>query len=183
MKRVLFLAVLTISCIIANAQLVATKTGKISFFGRSKIENIDAVNNEVNSIINTQTGDIVFTLLMKGFHFERALMEEHFNENYVESTKYPKSTFKGKITNLSEINFSTDGKYKAKVEGELTIHGVTQKVKADGLITVAGGKVSASSQKFEIKLKDYNINIPSLVKDKISEDIDIAVDCRYEAKK
>lgn len=183
MKKALFLIVFAVSSIMASAQLVVTKTGKISFFGRSKIENIDAVNNEVNSIINTQTGDIVFTLLMKSFHFERALMEEHFNENYVESSKYPKSSFKGKITNLTEINFSADGKYKAKVEGELTIHGVTQKVKADGFITVAGGKISASSQKFEIKLKDYNISIPSLVKDKISEDIDIVVDCRYEPKK
>ncbi|MFZ1527363.1 MAG: YceI family protein [Ferruginibacter sp.] len=183
MKKILFAVIFTASTLASSAQLVATKTGKISFSSRSKIENIDAVNNEVNSIINTQTGDIVFTLLMKSFHFERALMEEHFNENYVESSKYPKASFKGKITNLSEINFTTDGKYKAKVEGDLTIHGVTQKIKADGFITVAGGKVSASSQKFEIKLKDYNISIPSLVKDKISEDIDIVVDCRYEAKK
>lgn len=182
MKKLLSIVALLLVAFASQAQVHLTKTGKISFSSRSKIENIDAVNNEVSSVINTQSGEMVFQVLMKGFHFQRALMEEHFNENYVESSKFPKASFKGKITNLSAINFAADGTYKAKVEGELTIHGVTQKVSTEGTITVKGGKVAAYS-KFSVKNKDYNIAIPSLVKEKISEDIDIVVDCKYEPKK
>lgn len=182
MKKIFLAAIIMLSAAISEAQVHITKTGKISFSSRSKLENIDAVNNEVSSVINTQNGEMVFAVLMKGFHFQRALMEEHFNENYVESDKYPKATFKGKITNLSTVNFTADGNYKVKVSGDLTIHGVTKKTDADGTITVKGGKISAIS-KFSVKIKDYNISIPSVVKDKISEDIDIVVDCKYEAKK
>ena len=99
----------------------------------------------------------------------------------MESNKFPKSTFKGKITNPSTVNFTKDGVYPATVEGDLTLHGVTKKISTIGSITVKAGKISASS-KFSLKLKDYNISIPSLVADKISEAIDIAVDCKYELK-
>ncbi|HNO99004.1 MAG TPA: YceI family protein [Ferruginibacter sp.] len=159
-----------------------TKNGKISFYSRAKSpEKVEADNNEVSSVFNTETGDIVFAVLMKSFHFERALMEEHFHENYVESNKYPKSTFKGKIINMSSVNLTKDGVYPVTVEGEFTLHGVTRKVSYTGSLNVKAGKINATS-KFSIKLKDYNVTIPSLVADKISEDIDISVDCRYEPK-
>jgi G3E family GTPase len=161
--------------------IVITKVGKISFYSRSKVEKVEADNNEVSSILNTTTGDFVFAALLKSFHFDRALMEEHFNENYVESNKYPKSTFKGKISNIAGVNFVKDGAYPVMVDGDLTMHGVTKKISSKGSISVKGGKVSAYS-KFTIKLKDYNISIPALVGDKISEDIDITVDCKYEPK-
>lgn len=159
-----------------------TKNGKVSFYSRAKSpEKVEADNNEVSSVINTQTGDMVFAILLKSFHFESALMEEHFNENYVESNKYPKSTFKGGIQNISTVNFTKEGTYPVTVEGDLTLHGVTKKVSAKGSITVKGGKISAYS-KFDIKLKDFNITIPSLVADKISENIDVTLDCKYELK-
>jgi hypothetical protein len=166
-----------------NAQAVQmTKTGKISFYSKAKaIEKVEADNNEVSSILNTQTGEMVFAVLIKGFHFSSALMEEHFNENYMESNKFPKATFKGKITNLSAVNFTKDGVYPVTVEGDLTIHGVTKQATAPGSVTIKGGKVSAAA-KFSVKLKDYSITVPSLVADKISEDIDITVDCKYEPK-
>ncbi len=183
MKKLLLVAVLVSIAAVVNAQGVhMTKTGKVSFYSRAKsIDKVEADNNEVSSIINTQTGDMVFAILLKSFHFESALMEEHFNENYVESSKFPKSTFKGKITNLAAVNFVKDGAYPVTVEGDLTLHGVTKKASSTGSVTVKGGKIAAFS-KFTIKLKDYNISIPSLVKDKISEDIDITVDCKYEPK-
>lgn len=183
MKKVSILFVFAAIAFTAAAQNIQmTKTGKISLYSRAKsIEKVEADNNEVSSILNTQTGDLVFAVLMKSFHFQLALMEEHFNENYVESTKYPKSTFKGKITNLAAVNFTKDGVYPVTVEGDMTLHGVTKKITANGSVTVKGGKVAASS-KFAVKLKDYNISIPSLVADKISEDIDITVDCKYEPK-
>ncbi len=183
MKQVIILFVFAASAISVQAQNIQmTKTGKVSLFSRAKsIEKVEADNNEVSSILNTTTGDFVFAVLMKSFHFQLALMEEHFNENYVESTKYPKSTFKGKITNLSSVNFTKDGAYPVTVEGDMTLHGVTKKMTATGSITVKGGKVSAYS-KFAVKLKDFKVTVPALVADKISEDIDITVDCKYEPK-
>lgn len=182
MKKIIMavMAICIASTTFAQA-LYFTKTGKIQFTGRSKVEKIDAVNNEVSSMFNTSTGEVVFAVLMKGFHFERALMEEHFNENYVESTKFPKATYKGKITNVSAVNFTKDGQYTASSEGELTIHGVTKKVTAPATVVVKSGKVAATS-KLSIKLNDYGITIPSLVADKISNDVDVVVDCKYEKK-
>lgn len=183
MKQVIILIAFVAAAASVSAQNIQmTKTGKVSLFSRAKsIEKVEADNNEVSSILNTQTGDFVFAVLMKSFHFQLALMEEHFNENYVESTKYPKSTFKGKITNLAAVNFAKDGVYPVTVEGDMTLHGVTKKITTNGTLTVKAGKIAAYS-KFAVKLKDYNISIPSLVADKISEDIDITVDCKYEPK-
>lgn len=183
MKKTIFLSLFVTASVLANAQAVQmTKTGKISFYSRAKsIDKVEAENNEVSSILNPQTGDMVFAVLIKGFHFASALMEEHFNENYLESGKFPKSTFKGKITNLTAVNFAKDGVYPVTVEGDLTMHGVTKKAAAPGSITIKGGKIAANA-KFQVKLKDYSISIPSLVADKISEDIDITVDCKYDPK-
>lgn len=183
MKKLFFVTFLIAAVAFVNAQnIYMTKTGKVSFYSRAKsLEKVEADNNEVSSILNTQTGDLVFAILVKSFHFESALMEEHFNENYMESSKFPKATFKGKISNLASVNFAKDGAYPVTVEGELTMHGITKKVSATGSITTKAGKISASS-KFSVKLKDYNVVIPSLVKDKISEDIDITADCKYELK-
>jgi polyisoprenoid-binding protein YceI len=158
-----------------------TRNGQISFYSKTPVENIEGVNNEVTSMIDTGKGDIVFAVLVKSFHFEKALLEEHFNENYMESTKFPKATFQGKITNVSAINFTKDGTYPATVEGDLTIHGIKQKQTATGTITVSKGKISAIST-FTIKLADYKIEIPSLVADKISSTIEIRVNCQYEPK-
>lgn len=145
------------------------------------MENIEGTNNEVTSMIDTSKGDIVFAVLVKSFRFEKALMEEHFNENYLESTKFPKATFQGKFTNTQSINFTKDGTYTATVEGDLTMHGVKQRQTATGTITVKNGKISAVST-FTIKLADYKIERPSLVADKISETIEIRVNCQYEPK-
>ena len=159
-----------------------TRNGQISFFSKTSMENIDAINNEVSSVLNNQNGEIVFSVLVKGFHFQRSLMEEHFNENFMESDNFPKSLFKGKITNINAVNFEKDGSYIVTVEGDLTIHGVTQKVTFPGTINLINGKIVTLS-KFKIKLADFNIKVPSLVADKISPLIDVTVDCKYEAKK
>jgi polyisoprenoid-binding protein YceI len=115
---------------------------------------------------------------MKGFKFENQLMEEHFNESYVESSKFPKSDFKGMITNIKDINFSKDGTYPAKVKGSLTIHGVTRETEANGTLEVKGASVTAKT-KFVVKLGDYGISSKKIGKN-IAETIAITVDCRYE---
>lgn len=182
MKKTILAAVLmAVITFHAAAQKVFTKNGNISFFSTAPMENITADNNQVMSVLNTQTGDLQFSVLIKGFHFKKSLMEEHFNENYMESDKFPKSTFKGLITDVSKISFTKDGSYNVAVSGDLTIHGVTKKVTTPGTITVKSGNITASS-KFNIRLADYNISIPGLVKDKIAETIEITVSCSYDQK-
>jgi len=163
-------------CIItaASAQKYATKNGKISIFSQTPVEKIDAHNNQVNSALDISTGDFVFKTLIRGFEFEKALMQEHFNENYLESDKYPNSIFKGKISNLKDINFSKDGKYNVIVEGDLTIHNVTQKVSVKGTLEVKGNTIQADT-KFNVLLKDYNIKIPNTVINSISPSQEITV--------
>ena len=182
MKKTTIIIIIALFNITASAQKYFTRSGRIVFFSKAPVENIEATNNEVSSILDTQKGDVVFIVLVKSFKFKKALMEEHFNENYMESNTFPKADFKGAITNLSTINFSKDGTYPATVKGDLTIHGVTKNVELPGTVTVAQGMIVAHS-KFSVKVKDYNIKIPSTVINNIAETIDITVDCKYEPYK
>ena len=158
-----------------------TRNGQVSFFSKTPMENIEAVNNEVTSMLNPGNGEVVFAILIKSFRFEKALMEEHFNENYLESDKLPKATFQGKITNLSEIDFTKDGTYPATIEGDMTIHGVKQHVVSTGSLVITKDKILATST-FQIKPADYKITIPSLVADKIANSIEVKVNCQYAPK-
>jgi YceI-like domain len=162
----------------ANAQKYMTKNGYIGFFSHTPMEDIKGDNNQVASILDVSTGEIVFQALIKSFHFDRALMEEHFNENYMESDKFPKSSFKGKITNLSSIDFSKNGTYSVTVEGDLTIHDVTNKISTGGTIEVVTGGINANS-KFKIIPEDYKIIIPGVVRDKIDKTLEITVSMKY----
>lgn len=119
-----------------------------------------------------------FVGLMKSFKFPKPLMEEHFNENYVESDKYPKTTFVGKIVNISSVNFYKDGKYPVHVSGILEIHGVKKNAEAKGTLTVKGNSLSADA-KFFVLLSDYKITIPTAVKGTINNSIEITVDVDY----
>src|SRR5690606_29851446 len=101
-----------------------TRSGKVTFFSSTPLEAIEAFNNEAASVMDAKTGDIVFQVPIRSFKFENALMQEHFNENYLESSKYPKAEFKGKITDINKVNFSKDGTYNVTSKGNLTIHGV-----------------------------------------------------------
>ncbi|MBC7886562.1 MAG: YceI family protein [Ferruginibacter sp.] len=165
----------------AMAQKYYTKNGTISFFSKTSIENISADNNQVVSVLNTQNGELQFSLIIKNFHFKKALMEEHFNENYLESDKFPKATFKGNITDLAKVNFTTDGSYNVNIGGDLSMHGVSKKISAVGTITVKAGKIAGSSR-FLVKPSEYDIRIPKLVKDNIAETIEITVSCNYDQK-
>jgi polyisoprenoid-binding protein YceI len=156
-----------------------TKTGTISFTAGTPVEDIDAVNKSVTSVIDVATGQIEFAVLLKGFEFKRALMQEHFNENYVESEKFPKSTFKGKIVDASSVNFKKDGSYPVTVKGTLELHGVKKEIETKGTIKVAGSAISSEAT-FKILLEDYKIAIPGAVKDKISPTVEIKTDCAYQ---
>jgi polyisoprenoid-binding protein YceI len=178
MKRATVIFAITFLFLAANAQKYMTRNGYIGFYSHTAVEDIKGDNNQVASILDISTGDIVFQVLVKSFHFDKALMEEHFNENYMESEKFPKSTFKGKITNLSSVDFSKPGKYDVTVEGDLNIHDVTNKVAAKGTIEVVTGGINANS-KFNIVPEDYKINIPGVVRDNIAKNLEVAVTMKY----
>ena len=182
MKQIVFFFLVTVVCCnMATAQKYYTKNGSISFFSKAALEDIKADNNQVMSVINTQTGELQFSLLTKGFHFKKALMEEHFNADYMESDKFPKSTFKGTITDITKVDFTKDGTYQVNVSGDLSIHGVTKKTTANSSIAIKGGKITGSS-KFTVALSDFNITIPKVYQDNISKTIEITVACNYDQK-
>jgi len=164
-----------------KGQVYFTKNGSISFFSKTILQNIQADNNEVISILNFQTGSLQFSLLNTAFHFPKAKMEEDFNENYMESGKYPRSKFKGSIANINKIDFSKDGTWPVNVTGDLMIHGITKNITTPGKIIIKDGKISATAS-FKILLEDYRIKIPSIVSNKISENIEITINCNYEKK-
>ena len=168
----IFIALMTFP---AGAQKFITKTGHIKLFSAAPLEKIEAHNRQVNSILDGATGNFVFKVLLKSFEFEKALMQEHFNENYVESDKYPNSTFLGKVTNIKDVNFGKDGSYDVLVEGKLTLHGVTNTEKAKGTFDVKQGKVSGKAI-FNLTLADYKITIPGAVGNNISKTVEITVD-------
>jgi polyisoprenoid-binding protein YceI len=159
----------------AGAQKFITKTGHIKFYSDGRLEKIEAHNRQVNSMFDYATGGFVFKVLMKSFEFEKALMQEHFNENYVESDKYPNATFIGKVTNVKEVNLEKDGLYDVNVEGKLTMHGVTKDVKEKGTFEVKQGKIIGKA-KFNLLVADFNITIPGNVGNNISKTIEVTVD-------
>jgi YceI-like domain. len=178
MKR-LFLLVFFLNIVIAlNAQKYMTKNGFIGFYSHTPMEDIKADNNQVVGALDISTGEMVFQALIKSFHFDRALMEEHFNENYMESDKFPKSVFKGKITNLASVDFSKNGTYEVTVEGDLTIHDVTNKISSKGTVEVVSGGINANS-KFKIVPEDYKIIIPGVVRDKFDKTMEVTVTMKY----
>jgi hypothetical protein len=178
MKTLAFISLFFLTILQVNAQKYISKNGHIWFYSHTAMEDIKADNNEVASILDTGTGDIMFNMLIKSFKFEKALMEEHFNENYMQSATIPKATFKGKITNLSAVNFSKNGVYNVTIEGVMTIHGVAQSVTEKGTLEVKDGKITAKSE-FNLKPKDYNIAIPDVVKDNIAESMKVNVEILY----
>lgn len=167
---------LLLPCLVMAQGKFYTKSGRISFFSSTSIENIEAVNRNVVTLLDSQTGSLQFAVLMKGFEFKKALMQEHFNDKYVESDKFPKAEFKGQITNNSEIKFTVNGTYTAKVKGKLTIHGETKDMETSGTVTVKDGKVVLNAV-FNVLVADYKISIPKLYRDNISKTIRVTVDC------
>jgi hypothetical protein len=169
--------ILSITALSAQAQgKFYTKSGKVSFFSSTPLEDISALNKSAVMILDTKSGELQVAALVKGFEFKKALMQEHFNDSYMESQKLPRAEFKGQINNNSEINYSKDGTYTAKVSGKLTIHGVTKDVEVSGTITVKDGKPSLNSR-FDVLVADYNIKIEKLYRDNIAKSIKITVDC------
>ncbi len=156
------------------------RAGHIWFTSKTPLEDIEAHSREVAGVLTPQTGEMVFQLLVRTFRFPRALMEEHFNENYIESAKYPKSTFKGRIVDPAAVRLDAPGSYDVAVEGDLTIRGVTRKVRQKGRIEVQRDGRLRATARFDVVPQDYGIAIPAAVRDKIATSITINVEMTYE---
>lgn len=180
MKRNLLIGILMLGLTSVYAQKFISKTGHIAFYASTPIEEIEAHNHQSASILDASTGDIQFSLLNNSFAFKNALMQEHFNENYMESEKFPKSTFKGKVTNISTVNIKKDGVYNVEVTGDLTIHGVTKNKTIPGTVEIKNG-IPEAKAKFKVTPQEFNIQIPDLVKEKIAKEIEITMDIPYSA--
>ncbi|MGE5458401.1 MAG: YceI family protein [Methanococcaceae archaeon] len=178
MKNIALSFLLALLPIIVYAQKYITRNGFISIYSETPVETIKADNNQVAGALDTSTGEMVFDVLIRSFHFERALMQRDFNENYMESEKYPKSTFKGKIVNLTDVDFSKSGTYKVNVKGDLTIHGKIQEINEPGTIEIANGNIGADS-KFHLVPEDYDIKIPGVMRNKINQSMQVTVSMKY----
>ncbi len=178
---ILIILISLLSFHVSMAQdMYITRNGKVTFFSTTPVEDIRAANNEVSSVINTKTGAMQFIILIKSFQFKKTAMQEHFNRrDYMDSDNFPKSEFKGTITDVSKVDFKKDGNYPVTVEGNLTMHGVTNKLKTSGVISVKEGRISTSS-KFKIKLADYNISVPAIVSSKVANVVEVTVTCSYD---
>lgn len=159
-----------------------TRTGKIDFTSKAPLEDIVGKNKTVTAVLDAKSGALQFSVQMKSFEFEKSLMQQHFNENYVESDKYPDATFRGTVVNNSAVNYSKEGSYKVTVKGKLTIHNVTRDVEIPATIKVDGEKLKAEST-FNVLLSDYKISIPSAVKEKVSNSIKVTVDTKLDPLK
>lgn len=177
MKKSLFILTLAVLSTSVNAQKFMTKNGYIGFYSHTAMEDIIAENNQVAGVIDVSTGELVLQALIKSFNFERALMQEHFNENYMDSEKFPKASFKGKITDPVKPDLLKYGKIDVTVTGDLTIKDVTKPVTVKGIVEVIDGGITLSS-KFDVVPEDYNITIPGVVREKINKTLELTVNMK-----
>lgn len=153
------------------------KNAFISIYSLTSMEDILGESNEAVTILNAETGEIAFQALMTTFHFRRALMEEHFNENYVESTKFPKAKFSGKIEGFTK-EMLTNSATEVKVTGTLSVHGVDKTITVPAKLGMENGKLIGTT-KFKVTPEDHGITIPSLVRDKIAKQMEVTVKAEY----
>lgn len=178
LMKTLFVTILI--CVYASfstAQVFIAKTCDITFFSPSGVEDITATNKDAKPFLNTSNGNVQIKIGMRLFKFAKPLMEEHFNENYVETEKYPYAIFKGKINET--IDYTKDGEYTVTVTGILSLHGVDKEQTIPGTLIVKGNQIIISGA-FKINMAAYNINIPSLYKDIIPEETDVKINATLE---
>lgn len=172
MRTLLFLLTFISAHTFAQTKYL-TKTGTVNFEASvPSFEEVKATNNSVTAIINTDNGDFAALVLIKGFRFKNALMEEHFNENYAESDKYPKATFKGVVQDFKTSKLSNQEK-KFLIHGELNFHGKTKLLEdLTTYISTDGNSITISGS-FKTSASDYDIKIPKIVRNKIAQDIEV----------
>lgn len=174
MKKILLLSLcLGVYSAISAQSKYMTRNGMVKFEAEGPVkDDVKATNNQAACILNAETGEVVFQIAIKSFIFKKALMQEHFNENYMESHKFPKAVLKGKILDFEKLDLSKDGTYEVEVSGILEMHGVKNQVTEKGQLTITDGSIELHAS-FWVTLADYNIEIPKLVENKLAKQAEV----------
>lgn len=155
-STLLLVVIVLSSFIVIDGKLTSTKT-HIKFFSTTPAEDIEANNYQAVSTITPATGEVVFSVPMQGFEFDKSLMQKHFNQpKFLDTKQFPKAKLVAKITNNDQINWEKDGEYDALVEGELTIRGVSNKINEKGTISISGNEIKVNAV-LNVVLADYGI--------------------------
>jgi len=174
-RYILLFSILFLNQIFSQEKYLA-KDGYISFFSHSLVEDIKADNNQVLSIIDKETGEIAIQLLMRSFLFKKALMQQHFNESYVESHKYPKAKFKGYIINFKDLNKENSN---TEIKGTLSIHGKEKEISTIAKVIIHEGEINISGD-FMVEVADFNIKIPAIVRNNIAKIIKVTFEIKHK---
>ncbi|MEB2773733.1 YceI family protein [Algoriphagus sp. D3-2-R+10] len=178
MKRLVLISFLLLQAVQVHSQSLRSESGYVRFFSSALIEDITAENEKATAIFDPTSGEAVFLIPIAGFEFRKSLMKEHFNENYLESEKYPEAYFRGKISGFTNGSPSSN----AVAEGDLTIHGITKPVKIQGTITQQSQKIVMQAV-FEVVLEDYQIEIPRLMFQNIAEEVEVSIKFEFKNQK
>ena len=160
-----------------DAQIYSCRQGEISFYSEAPLENIEAHTNNVNSFLNLSTKEVAFVIPIRGFHFAKALMQEHFNEKYMESDQYPNATYKGKLGN--EADLTKNGTYPVTATGKMNIHGVEKEITQKGTITVKDNQINLTCE-MPVAVSDYKIRIPKLLFQNIADTVLVKMNVNYQ---
>lgn len=179
MKKIVLLSAAVLFSLASKAQIYMAKTSEITFFSEARMENIDAKNTTGKPVMDAKSGRFSVKVTMKGFKFKSGLMEEHFNETYVESDKYPHAIFEGKIKDNDKIDYSKDGEYDVVIEGKMTMHGETKDIAPAGKLIIKGNQILIDS-KFKLKLADYKVEVPTNKLANIAEVVDVTIKSTLE---
>ena len=176
MKKLLLIGVLVLLTNTSFSQIYLCKNGNISFFQETSVENIDARSTKLLSVLNTENNMVAYKIDVGTFTFEKSLMQDHFNENYIESGKYPTSVFRGTIN--EKIDWTKDGTYDITSTGDMVMHGVTKRITEKGKLTIKNGEITIINF-FTIKFTDYGVEIPKLLIKQLAESVEVTINCAY----
>lgn len=182
-NRIFILLIVFTTCVMhVQAQIYTTQSSQISFFSNAWLENIEAISKKCGVVLNTATNEVLAKITISTFEFRNGLMQEHFNETYMEISRYPTAQFSGKIN--ESVNYKTKGTYPVTVTGLLTIHGVTMQRTIPGTLTVTANSIGFTSH-FNVSVVDHKIHIPNDKLSNIAEEIKVSIqaDCTPYVKK
>lgn len=178
--KILFsVSLVMLSFTISAQSALVSKTNTTTFFSKAPLENITAKNDQTTAAIDLSKNEIVVKMLIKHFDFKNSLMQEHFNENYMESDKFPSAVFSGKIVSDTELDINNEGKFPVKIQGTMTVHGVEKPFETETILEVLKYQIRASAE-FILKPADFDIKIPKTVIKNIAEDIEVSTTLTFE---
>lgn len=161
-------------------ELYSTREGYISFLSETRIERIFAESSEAHSFLNVKTGEVAFSINIESFRFRIKLMQEHFNEQYMESARYPRASFSGFLEQPEKINMKAPSELQLHVKGRLTIRGIAQEISAPVKLTIGENNLISGVTEFTLRPEDFGIKIPSVVGRKIAKEVAVSVRSEYQ---